>query len=535
MSDQQKSPEPVAPGIEAQFQECSHDNFNATSEAPQFDPVPFELYADAAWIDDEPDHSDDDAQAWADLAEPVPSADEVEAGESASRLIAAIVEVAHAQWQGIKPGFELKLPAPPVEVLEDQPFPGRRAGMDVHHFPPVPPDSWPHAEGKQMYPLNTLPNLRRLLDHYGFCVGYDVIRKDLRVTYPGQRGTLDNQAANAASMILSLCALNRLAKTDAMQFLLTIADETPINPVMDWIGSQPWDGTSRFSDLLDTIGIRPGYDRVFAGLLLRRWLISAVAAAAKPSGFWSKGVLVFQGPQSIGKTTWIRSLVPAELRDLLKIDATISPDHKDSVISAVSHWIVELGELDGTLRRADIARLKGFISQDVDQFRRPYARAESKYQRRTVFFASVNPEQFLADETGNVRWWTIPVTSLDCQHGIDLQQLWAEVYEWFKSGERWYLDAVEEALLERMNGAHQQTDPIEEMIAANYAPGANGDARELTATEVLLELGMNHGQITKRHTMAASTCLRRLFGEPVKRNRGRLFSIPQRRIVHGRD
>ena len=109
------------------------------------------------------------------------------------------------------------------------------------------------------------------------------------------------------------------------------------------------------------------------------------------------------------------------------------------------------------------------------------------------------------------------------------------MYEWFKSGERWYLDAVEEALLERMNGAHQQTDPIEEMIAANYAPGANGDARELTATEVLLELGMNHGQITKRHTMAASTCLRRLFGEPVKRNRGRLFSIPQRRIVHGRD
>lgn len=78
---QQKSPEPVAPGIEAQFQECSHDNFNATSEAPQFDPVPFELYADAAWIDDEPDHAD--AQTWADLAEPVASADEVERARQA--------------------------------------------------------------------------------------------------------------------------------------------------------------------------------------------------------------------------------------------------------------------------------------------------------------------------------------------------------------------------------------------------------------------------------------------------------------------
>ncbi|MDT4864926.1 hypothetical protein FQZ97_997020 [compost metagenome] len=109
------------------------------------------------------------------------------------------------------------------------------------------------------------------------------------------------------------------------------------------------------------------------------------------------------------------------------------------------------------------------------------------------------------------------------------------MYEWFKSGERWYLDPAEEQQLEKMNGAHQQADPIEEMIAANYAPGTNGDTRELSATEVLIELGLTQSQITKRHTMAASTCLRRLFGEPVKRNRGRLFSVPQRRIVHGRD
>jgi putative DNA primase/helicase len=46
----------------------------------------------------------------------------------------------------------------------------------------------------------------------------------------------------------------------------------------------------------------------------------------------------------------------------------------------------------------------------VDKLRLPYARTDSEFQRRTVFAASVNPEEFLQDETGNLRWWVLPVT-----------------------------------------------------------------------------------------------------------------------------
>ncbi|WP_288449757.1 VapE domain-containing protein [uncultured Pseudomonas sp.] len=400
----------------------------------------------------------------------------------------------------------------------------RRHTVEIHSQTPVPVWGWPHVSSKGL-PLNTIPNLAALLDNYGIHARYDVIRKDLVITYPGQSGMADNQRTKALDTIISLCALNRLPKSDVPSFLVSIGDDNAVNPVADFITSKPWDGQSRFGALLDTIQTRPGYSRELLALLVRRWLVSAVAAAVKPHGFWSKGVLVFQGAQSLGKTSWIRALLPEQLRDLLKVDATIDPSNKDTVISAVSHWLCELGELDGTLRKADIARLKGFISQDVDQFRRPYGRTEEKFPRRTVFFASVNPDEFLADDTGNVRWWTVPVTGLNVRHGIDLQQLWAEVLTWYQAGERWWLEAGEEQQLEAVNEQHQSADPVGELIQSRYGMAPKTAAtRLITATEVLLEIG--YDRPSKAQLNAAGSILKRLYGEAKRTKAGRLFSVP---------
>ncbi len=400
----------------------------------------------------------------------------------------------------------------------------RAMGQDVHKMPGVHETAWPHLDLKRMKPLNTIPNLRYMLDNYHFTVRYDVIRKEVQVTHPGQRGTMDNVKSKAIDTVISLCALNHLPKTDTPSYLLSIADDNQHNPVMDYITSKQWDGTSRFEDLLATVQTKPGFDRGLLALLLRRWLVSAVAAAAKSTGFWSKGVLVFQGSQSLGKTAWFRSLVPPTMRDLVKVGALIDPKEKDTIISAVSHWLVELGELDGTLGKTDTARLKSFVSQDVDQFRRPYGRAEEKFPRHTVFFASVNPKAFLVDETGNVRWWTIPVTGLNPQHQIDMQQLWAEVYEWFNADERWWLEHSEEGLLEAANADHERPDPFDEMIASKY-DFSNPGPRKLTATQVLQELG--YSTPSKKQLGESGNALRKHFGEPKKSGSNRLYSVPQ--------
>lgn len=401
----------------------------------------------------------------------------------------------------------------------------KRPVHDVHQMDRVNEMSWPHMDLKPggTKPLNTIPNLKHLLNNYHFTVRYDVIRKELIANHPGQRGTPDNVRSKVIDTVLSLAALNHLPRSDVPSFLLSIGDDHQVNPVIDFITAKEWDGISRFDELLASIKTKPGFDRELLTLLVRRWLTSAVAAAATSKGFWSKGVLVFQGEQSLGKTAWFRALLPMAMRDLVKVDAHIDPANKDTIISAVSHWLVELGELDGTLRKTDIARLKGFISQDLDQFRRPYGRAEEKFQRRTVFFASVNPEQFLADETGNVRWWTVPVSSINASHNIDMQQLWAEVFTWFKAGERWWLDSNEEARLNSANAAHEQGSPVDELITCRY-DFAGVTRRALTATQVLLELGYDNPN--KKTLNESASVMRKHFGDSTKSNSRRVFRVP---------
>lgn len=388
----------------------------------------------------------------------------------------------------------------------------------------VNPFMFPHLSDRQQ-PLNTWENLAWLMEQYGITAKYNIISKDVLVSVPGRDYGSDSAANCAMAEINSLCARNRMPKADTSDYLKLIGNRNSYNPVAEFILSKPWDGVSRMQAICETLETAPGYDRELLELLVRRWLVSAVASALLPNGFWSKGVLVLQGEQSLGKTAWFKSLVPQEQRSLIKVGANIDPSNKDSISSAIGHWMVELGELDGTFRKADIAKLKAFISQDVDMLRRPYDRLESRYQRRTVFFASVNPERFLADETGNVRWWTIPVTGVNYSHDVDVQQLWAEVAAMFRDGERWWLEREEEAALEGVNREHEAIDPLEEMLAQRFDWERKGHGKEMTATDVLLAVG--YERPTKTQATDCSRLLQKLTGtKPRRTATKRLFKMP---------
>jgi putative DNA primase/helicase len=270
-------------------------------------------------------------------------------------------------------------------------------------------------------------------------------------------------------------------------YITYMADRNLHNPVANWIESKPWDGQSRLQDLYDTVASHGDED--LKNTIMRRWLISAVAAAFNPTGVSAHGVLVFQGAQYMGKTAWFKRLVPKEL-GVVQDGMMLRPDDRDSVKQVVSHWLVELGELDATFRKSDIAQLKAFLTRDKDILRRAYARKESEFARRTVFFASVNPKEFLHDQTGNRRFWVIECKSIEYDHGIDMQQLWAEVLTLYRAGEPWTLQGDEHNSLEEHNKTYEVIDPIEELIASglrwNEPPAA---WRWRSATEVLAELG----------------------------------------------
>jgi len=80
-----------------------------------------------------------------------------------------------------------------------------------------------------------------------------------------------------------------------------IADQNLYNPAAEWINSKPWDGKDRLPEFYETLTAKEGYFDKLKKILMRKWLLSAVAAALSRSGFKARGVLTFQGLQNIGK------------------------------------------------------------------------------------------------------------------------------------------------------------------------------------------------------------------------------------------
>lgn len=417
----------------------------------------------------------------------------------------------------------VKMLAPPSAVAQ------RPADVDLTGFipfrlavPALNPEQFPHTKETKVGTVvkPTIDNMRALMQGYGIAAHYDMIRKKAIVHVPGL-ATCPDQADNAAlEFMCSLASINDMPADRAANLAMSIAYGQPRNVVADFIKSKPWDQRDRLADLQDTLTVRENFPALLRNLVLRKWLISAVAAALKPDGFYSKGVLTLQGAQSLGKSPWFMRLLPENLRrDYILSGALLEPDNRDSVKTAVSHWITELGEVDATMRKADIARLKAFLSNPVDKLRLPYARTDSEFQRRTVFAASVNPEEFLQDETGNLRWWVLPVTAVDYRHSLDMQQVWAQVATYYEAGERWWLEREEEQQLDHWNAGHVVKSAVHDMLAAALdldAPRINW--RRLAASEVLQALGIKAP--TNAQARDCGRALRALLGKPAGKTRG---------------
>lgn len=164
--------------------------------------------------------------------------------------------------------------------------------------------------------------------------------------------------------------------------------------------------------------------------------------------------------------------------------------------------------------RKDAERLKGILTRDRDVVRVPYAAADSEWPRRTVFLASCNSGDFLSDPSGSTRWGVIAVESIDYEHDIDMQQLFAQLADDFDRGEKWWFTPEQEAQLEAWNERHQATSVVRDSIMTVVDFEGHGRISKLTATEVLQAADIDRP--TQTQARECGSLLRAAFGAPKK-------------------
>lgn len=251
----------------------------------------------------------------------------------------------------------------------------------------------------------------------------------------------------------------RISDTRATRAAAAVARGNDFNPLRLYLESLRWDGIARLDDWLTMyLGARGGDDYIRA--VGARWMIGAVARAYQP-GCKVDHVLILEGAQGLGKST-VFEILGAEFYS----DDIAELGSKDAQLGVAGVWIVELAELDA-MGRAEISKIKRFLSEKEDRFRPPYARHLVWVPRQCVFGGSINVNRYLKDETGGRRFWPVPCGPLLRLESLrrDRDQLWAEAVMLYQKGVCWWLDTPElVASAAEEQEERYQADPWEPVI-----------------------------------------------------------------------
>ena len=371
--------------------------------------------------------------------------------------------------------------------------------------------------------VSTLPNFESLMNAYGITIRYNAISKEAEILLPWSEQTDLNYVG---AEIISQCNMNGFPKGDVPQYIGAVATKNQYNPIKAWLNIREWDGVDRFNEVANLIHVPFDYEEAKI-IYLKRWCFSAIGMLENDGNMGNEGVLVFQGDQGLGKTRWIKSLI-GEMHQYFKDGLIVDPHSKDSVATAISHWIVEIGELDATFKKSDLAALKGFFTSTKDRFRRPFDRYDSVFPRTTVFFASVNDQQFLKDTTGDRRYWCLPVKELSIPENYNAQQFWAQIKYMMneeinntKNDFIWYLNEEEIKIRDGLNEDFRESNPIEEAITRRFP--LDGDKYYITSTDVanILEIQANQANISQ-----IGRVLKQIYGEPKRTAKLRYYMVP---------
>jgi len=329
-------------------------------------------------------------------------------------------------------------------------------------------------------------------------VDVDIIRRRIETLYPGGVDKNGNQTGL------------KMGRDLVERALAVVADEHAYHPVRDYLSSLAWDCVPRIERVAKEI--LGAADTQLNRTMIRKTLISAVARVFEP-GCKVDTMLVLQGKQGAMKSSFFRALASPWFIDT-PID--ISSDATRAYQVMRRAWLFEWAELETLLKARDVSTIKAFMSSPEDTYIAKYGRHPIVVKRSGIVVGSINPLQFLEDETGSRRIWPMRVADrvrLDLAHEWR-DSLWAEAValyrEWVGRGRRlderpWWLTDEEDAELRTIHEEHRVGDIWEDSIL----PWADLQAEPFTTTRAIEKaLSKPAGQCTRNDEMRVGKILK---------------------------
>lgn len=250
------------------------------------------------------------------------------------------------------------------------------------------------------------------------------------------------------------------------QGITNFAHMNSYNPVIDYMNEAyaKYDGKRRLDDLFPQF---LGAEKSEANILITRlWFMGAVAKAYDPKTKFDF-VLDIVGGQGAGKTTMLQKLAPLGLYT----DQFNTFTNKDDFEVMKNALIVNDDEMTAS-NAASFEEIKKFITMQVFEYRKSYARKSERFMKKFVMARTTNEVRHLRDRSGDRRFISIyvnkkcqklsPVT--DLQHNY-VQQIWGEAVWLYKQAkDPFLLSPGQEELLKENREQFRYTSGLEEEL-----------------------------------------------------------------------
>ena len=280
--------------------------------------------------------------------------------------------------------------------------------------------------------------------------------------------------------------------------------ENQYDPVLDYLDSLTWDRTPR----LDTWLIRymGAADTELNRVIGRLVLIAAVRRQYEPGTKFDQ-IVVLESKEGFGKSSAIEILAGKEN---FSDQSIINKQEREQQEAMCGVWLYEIADLTG-MKKADVEHIKAFASRTTDRARPAYGRFRLDRPRRTIFFATTNDDEYLRSQTGNRRFWPVPVGKIDLAAlKQDRDQLWAEAVHAEASGESITLPER----LWKVAGAEQEKREESDFWFDEIAKYIETKALDDVSTkEVLVDnqfIRLEVAQVGRTEQMRAASILKRL-------------------------
>ena len=310
-------------------------------------------------------------------------------------------------------------------------------------------------------------------------------------TLPAKDEPAYRELSPEAEMSIIIRARKELAdekcnpKTD-IQDLLHSEEVRAYDPIREFLEHLPrWDGKNHVASLFSRL---PGLSTE-QHHFLAVWLRSAVAHWLQMDMLHgNECVPTLIGPQGCGKTTFVRRLLPVQLRQYY-LDHLNLGNKFDKEMALTNNLFVNLDEFDA-IRPSQHSALKQTLSKSKVNGRPIFGRVQADRPRYASFVATTNNRHPLTDVTGSRRYICLTIPSgqiIDNTGDIDYEQLYAQVlHELRELKSPYWFSNDEVARIQELNLDYMAQVDLTDMIDACFQKPQQGETgKMMSCSEVL--------------------------------------------------